>query len=314
MAGEDFLSNLRQRMNDVHERVRVNIQNASDRMKQAYDVNAGEGGYRPGEQVWLYNPQRRRGYSPKLQTSWEGPYRIVDRRNDVVYRIQKPPRGKPRIVHFNRLAPYAGDHQEGLVRNLRSNTDEFEFEHFMGHRQKKRYGVTHEVQQDLFKVPMSYALAHCVAQDLRMSRGIAVVFKAKFGRIEDLRIQDPSVTDVLQIEDGVSWRKRSIFYLVTKQGSHEKPTYRSIWNTLVKLRDVMLSQNVRRLAIPKIGCGLDGLDWKTVRSMLEVIFRFTGIEIMVCSCNHKRSPAEKSVDCYCYHPRTCREDNIKLQP
>ena len=72
----------------------------------------------------------------------------------------------------------------------------------------------------------------------------------------------------------------------------------------------MLSQNVRRLAITKIGCGLDGLNWKTVRSMLEVIFRSTGIEIMVCSCNHKRSPAEKSVDCYFFQKGNCRNETL----
>ncbi|KAJ8932175.1 hypothetical protein NQ318_015311 [Aromia moschata] len=105
VAGEDYVSTLRQRMDDIHERVRSNIQGASDRMKETYDINANDGRYQPGNQVWLYNPQRRRGLSPKLQSSWEGPYEVVTRINDVVYRIQKLPRGKPRVVHFNRLAP-----------------------------------------------------------------------------------------------------------------------------------------------------------------------------------------------------------------
>ncbi|KAJ8952992.1 hypothetical protein NQ318_015352 [Aromia moschata] len=70
----DYVSTLRQRMDDIHERVRSNIQGASDRMKETYDINANDGRYQPGNQVWLYNPQRRRGLSPKLQSSWEGPY------------------------------------------------------------------------------------------------------------------------------------------------------------------------------------------------------------------------------------------------
>ena len=123
VAGEDYGSRLRQRMNDIHERVRLNIQTASDRMKQTYDIRAAEGGFQPGDRVWLHNPQRRRGYSPKLQNSWEGPYTVMDRINDVIYRVQKPPRGKPRVVHFNRLAPYAGDHRDAAARSLRDATE-----------------------------------------------------------------------------------------------------------------------------------------------------------------------------------------------
>ncbi|KAJ8958721.1 hypothetical protein NQ318_016449 [Aromia moschata] len=134
VAGEDYVSTLRQRMDDIHERVRSNIQGASDRMKETYDINANHGRYQPGNQVWLYNPQRRRGLSPKLQSSWEGPYEVVTRINDVVYRIQKLPRGKPRVVHFNRLAPFAGNNDEqaeARVRHVSPPDSELSFEEFM---------------------------------------------------------------------------------------------------------------------------------------------------------------------------------------
>jgi hypothetical protein len=101
-------------------------------MKESYDIRAENGGFRPGNLVWLYNPQRRRGFSPKLQCNWEGPYEIIERINDVVYRIRKPPRGKPRVVHFNRLAPYAGnnDEEEAAVRNVLP-VQEMTFDAFM---------------------------------------------------------------------------------------------------------------------------------------------------------------------------------------
>ena len=62
VAGEDYVSDLRRKMENIHQRVRHNIQSASDRMKEFYDVRAENGGYRPGDLVWLYNPQRRRGF------------------------------------------------------------------------------------------------------------------------------------------------------------------------------------------------------------------------------------------------------------
>jgi hypothetical protein len=37
--------------------------------------------------------------------------------------------------------------------------------------------IFEEIDEDLFKLPKDYSLAHCVAEDLRMGAGIAVDFK-----------------------------------------------------------------------------------------------------------------------------------------
>jgi hypothetical protein len=105
---EDYITKLRKSMDETNQRVRSNLEETSGKMKERYDIKADQGGYQAGDLVWLYNPKRIRGYSPKLQNQWEGPYEVVTRINDVVYRIKKLPRGKPRIVHFNRLAPFHG--------------------------------------------------------------------------------------------------------------------------------------------------------------------------------------------------------------
>ncbi|KAJ8943214.1 hypothetical protein NQ318_016727 [Aromia moschata] len=296
VAGEDYISPLRQSMDDIHERVHSNIQGASDRMKETYDINANDGRYQLGNQVWLYNPQRRRGLSPKLQSSWEGPYEVVTRINDVVYRIQKLPRGKPRVVHFNRLAHFAGSNDEqaeARVRHVSPPDSELSFEEFMllhSNGQKARYGVTREEPRDLFQAPADFCLAHCVAADLRMSRGIALTFKKAFGRLEELRRQRPEVGRVPQITVAEQEKERSVFYLVTKHLSHHKPTYQTVWDTLVELRDVLLSQNISSLAIPEIASGLDGLDWM----------------ILVCCYNPRRPLNEKTVDCFFYQISRCK--------
>jgi hypothetical protein len=58
--------------------------------------------------VWLYRPTRTKDKSPKLESSSEGPYKIVTRINDVVYRIQKNPRSRMMVVDLDGLAPYQG--------------------------------------------------------------------------------------------------------------------------------------------------------------------------------------------------------------
>ncbi|KAJ8981797.1 hypothetical protein NQ317_006877 [Molorchus minor] len=310
VAGEDYVTTLRRRMDDMHDQVRSNIQSASDRMKETYDIGAQNDGYQSGDLVWLYNPQRRRGLSPKLQTLWEGPYEVLARINDVVYRIKKSSGGKPRVVHFNRLTPFSGSN-DASVRTVVPSTHEMSFENFMAQyspNHKARYGVTREEQRDLFQVPAEFALAHCVAQDLQMSRGIAAAFKEKFGNVDELRRQRPEVGDVLQL--GGDETSRRVFYLVTKHLSRDKPTYENVWESLISLRGALLSQEVTHLAIPKLSCGLDGLNWRVVRNMLEVLFQFTGIEVLVCSYHPGVPIAERTVDCYFYQQSRCKKGSL----
>ncbi|KAJ8953535.1 hypothetical protein NQ317_018314 [Molorchus minor] len=294
VAGEDYVTTLRRRMDDIHDQVRSNIQSASDRMKETYDIGAQNDGYQSGDLVWLYNPQRRRGLSPKLQTLWEGPYEVLARINDVVYSHRVGSQGN-----------------NASVRTVVPSTHEMSFENFMAQyspNHKARYGVTREEQRDLFQVPAEFALAHCVAQDLQMSRGIAAAFKEKFGNVDELRRQRPEVGGVLQLgEDETS---RRVFYLVTKHLSRDKPTYENVWESLISLRGALLSQEVTHLAIPKLSCGLDGLNWRVVRNMLEVLFQFTGIEVLVCSYHPGVPIAERTVDCYFYQQSRCKKGSL----
>lgn len=44
---------------------------------------------------------------------------------------------------------------------------------------------------------------------------------------------------------------------------------------------VQVQNNVTQLAIPRIGCGLDGLKWEKVRDQLHEVFGDVGVEIDV---------------------------------
>ncbi|GBN54251.1 hypothetical protein AVEN_128757-1 [Araneus ventricosus] len=107
----EYLNNLEARLESVHAFARERIKLASERMKTLYDSGATGHHFKEGDQVWMYNPKRRRGLSPKFQQNWEGPYTIVMKLNDVIYRVQRSPNAKPKVIHINRLTPYRGtDH------------------------------------------------------------------------------------------------------------------------------------------------------------------------------------------------------------
>uniref|UniRef100_A0A8C5JMZ6 ADP-ribose glycohydrolase OARD1 n=1 Tax=Junco hyemalis TaxID=40217 RepID=A0A8C5JMZ6_JUNHY len=133
------------------------------------------------------------------------------------------------------------------------------------------------VKGDLFSCPSTDALAHCISEDCRMGAGIAVLFKKKFGGVQELLDQKKKTGEVavLQRDD------RYIYYLITKQKVSHKPTYESMQKSLEAMRAHCLNNGVTDISMPRIGCGLDGLQWEKVSAILEEVFENTDIKITV---------------------------------
>ncbi|XP_060862340.1 uncharacterized protein LOC132939272 isoform X2 [Metopolophium dirhodum] len=138
--------------------------------------------------------------------------------------------------------------------------------------------VLEEIDEDIFKLSKEYSLAHCVAEDLRMGAGIAVDFKNIFGGVGKLVDQKLKIGDV-----GIVKRHdQYAFYLVTKKTSNGKPTMITMEKALHSLLNKMKENNLTKLGIPTIGCGLDRLDWSDTKSLINKIFSGSGIHITVC--------------------------------
>ena len=74
---------------------------------------------------------------------------------------------------------------------------------------------------------------------------------------------------------------RYVYYLITKEHYYDKPTYQTLHQSLQAMRNHALLNDVKSLAMPKIGCGLDGLQWPKVKDLLEEVFQGSGIDITV---------------------------------
>ena len=92
--------------------------------------------------------------------------------------------------------------------------------------------------------------------------------------------------------------QRPIYYLITKPRYFHKPTLDALRQSLEVMRDdfCRLLDNDggldRCIAMPRIGCGLDGLSWSggdgrgassNVRDLLLDVFNGTGISLKVFS-------------------------------
>jgi hypothetical protein len=50
-----------------------------------------------------------------------------------------------------------------------------------------------EVKGDLFSCPDTHCLAHCISADVKMGKGIAVMFKTLFAGEDELRYQSKEI-------------------------------------------------------------------------------------------------------------------------
>jgi O-acetyl-ADP-ribose deacetylase (regulator of RNase III) len=133
-----------------------------------------------------------------------------------------------------------------------------------------------ERQGDLFAdAPPTDALAHCVSQDLRMGKGIADLFKKKYGGLNKLKAQNCKVGQVAHLKCD----NRYIFYLITKYSVYDKPTHEDFKKSLGELRKKCESFGVKGLSVPRIGTGLDGLSLMFVKDSLNKAFEGSNVKV-----------------------------------
>ena len=139
--------------------------------------------------------------------------------------------------------------------------------------------IYNEERRDLFTVGDEYYFAHCISADFALGAGIAVEFNRRF-KCRDLLMNfyNSSVYN----EPGYVLPTGRVFNLVTKQKYWQKPTYKTIRLALEDLKEALRIRKITKIAMPKIGCGLDRLEWEIVKRMIQYIFADTDIEVLVC--------------------------------
>ena len=74
---------------------------------------------------------------------------------------------------------------------------------------------------------------------------------------------------------------RFIYYLITKERFSNKPTYDTLCSSLEAMKAHCQKNEVMRLSMPKIGCGLDKLDWLKVSDLITQVFSDSAMTITV---------------------------------
>jgi O-acetyl-ADP-ribose deacetylase (regulator of RNase III) len=133
-----------------------------------------------------------------------------------------------------------------------------------------------EHRGDLFEgAGTDASLGHCVSRCFAMGKGIAFAFKRRFGAVNQLKTQNVGIGGVAVLQE----KQRFVFYLVTKEKYWQKPSYESFTKSLLAMRDLCVKYGIKRLCLPRIGCGLDGLSWSQVLPLIKDAFSTTGCTV-----------------------------------
>lgn len=140
-----------------------------------------------------------------------------------------------------------------------------------------------EEQKDLFSVPEGTYLAHCISADLGMGAGIAVQFNHRYNMKQKLSVFGNAIMSYWNNgQHGFCVLKDNTFNLITKKHYWEKPTYETLTAALEKMKVIALKEDIKTIAMPLIGCGIDKLSWDRVSEILKDVFKDTEIDILVC--------------------------------
>jgi len=135
------------------------------------------------------------------------------------------------------------------------------------------------VEGNLFYGTSDYALVHCIAQDAVMGAGIALNFRNKYQDMPAyVKKQKPDIGSCVMYTSKFG---QVVMNLVTKKLSSELPSMSALSRSLEALKKAVIYNKIKKIAMPKIGSGIDRLNWDKVLEQIELVFWDVDIEIKI---------------------------------
>ena len=139
------------------------------------------------------------------------------------------------------------------------------------------------IKADLFTKPGPFA--QCISADFGMGKGIALQFNKHF---DEKNIMISTYGDWIAEFDNNMYTmclkgSDNVYNLITKRNYWDKPTIENMRKALYNLKMRLISDKQNCIYMPKIGCGLDCLNWNDVEQLIrDILFSDTNINIVVC--------------------------------
>ena len=138
--------------------------------------------------------------------------------------------------------------------------------------------IIHGTEDSILQQP--HSIGHCISADAKMSKGFADFLSQRIPGLRDTCRRTKLLTgQTFPFWDQTS--NRYVYNIVTKAKFPEKPTLSTLFLTLEEMKTHAHLYGIPTIAIPKIGCGLDQMNWQEVVKLLRDNFAYSNIRIVV---------------------------------
>lgn len=129
---------------------------------------------------------------------------------------------------------------------------------------------------DILNAPQGYYLAHAISADYTLGAGVAKQLDRVYNLKDKLTRWHPNseVGDCLTVDN--------VFNLVDKNSRYDEVDLDDLCTCFESMRNTAVALGVKKIAMPKIGCGCDNLIWDEVKYYLMTTFKNLDIEFLVC--------------------------------
>jgi len=147
--------------------------------------------------------------------------------------------------------------------------------------------------QDLMLMDGKYVICHCISANCAMGKGVVLPIVKKYTGVKDAClsfVKNKDINGVVGRAFRYSCDAGVVYNLFSKKIFRHKAGYgvtvnqyhTQLKSCLEDMRNQMLSNDEKFLAMPQIACGLDRCKWEDVEQIIKDVFEDTGIEILVC--------------------------------
>lgn len=155
-----------------------------------------------------------------------------------------------------------------------------------------------EESRDVISTMPEYVTAHCISEDCAMGAGVVLAFRKAFPGLKAACMEYVNDSEKAYMDDiYVPYRhtdgKKVVYNMFTKERywyhagkgiSYEK-YLENLKSSLEYVKALMIHNKENKLALPKIGAGLDRCRWEDVKNVIQEVFSDTDIEVLVCFWN-----------------------------
>lgn len=133
------------------------------------------------------------------------------------------------------------------------------------------------VNQNILSLDDDFYIAHCISGDFTLGAGLAKKINEKYDMSNKLK-------ENYEFKENqfCCYQIGKVFNIVNKNTYKDKATYDNLRMALKDMKLALYYGNVKKLAIPQIGCGKDKLDWNVVIEIIKEEWDKLDIDILVC--------------------------------